>query len=78
MDKNRLRLDIKSLFFVLIGLMVFSGCATMKKEECLTADWYNIGFEDGTRGYKVSRITNHRKACSKYEIAPNLDFYLSL
>ncbi len=56
--------------------MLFSGCATMKKEECLTADWYNIGFEDGTRGYKVSRITNHRKACSKYDIAPNLDLYL--
>jgi len=48
----------------------------MKKEECLTADWYNIGFEDGTRGYKVSRITNHRKACSKYDIVPNLDLYV--
>ncbi len=66
----------KYLILSLLSIIVFTSCATMKKEECLTADWYNIGFEDGTRGYKVSRIANHRKACSKYEIAPNLDLYL--
>jgi len=74
MHKNRLNIDI--LFYLLVMLIFFSGCATMKKDECLTADWYNIGFEDGTQGYKVSRIANHRKACSKYDIAPDLDLYL--
>ncbi len=76
MDKTRIRLSTKDLFIILIAVMFFSGCATMKKEECLTADWYNIGFEDGLRGHKVSRITNHRKACSKYDIVPDLDLYL--
>ncbi len=66
----------RNLILCFVLIIFFSGCATMKKDECLTADWYNIGFEDGARGHKVSRIANHRKACSKYEIAPDLDLYL--
>ncbi len=75
-DYLKIGLHVKQLFIVSIMLMVVTSCATMKKEECLTADWYNIGFEDGAKGHKVAHITNHRKACSKYDVTPDLELYL--
>jgi hypothetical protein len=60
---------------ILAGLMVISGCATLGKDECLNADWRSIGYEDGARGYSGSHIGNHRKACAKYGVVPNLDQY---
>lgn len=31
-------------------MMLLSGCASMDKEECATADWYTVGLEDGAKG----------------------------
>lgn len=66
----------RNISIIIILVMIFTGCATLKKDECLTADWYQIGFEDGIKGYPVSRISKHRKACSKYEVTPDLQVYL--
>lgn len=63
-------IGVQALFFLL------SGCATMKKDECLTVSWYEMGFEDGIKGYATSRIAKHRKACAKYGITADLDQYL--
>ena len=60
---------------IFIGLMTMSGCATLDKNECLNADWRTIGYEDGTRGYSGAHIANHRKACAKYNVTPDLDQY---
>jgi len=62
------------LALMLIGA-VLSGCATMNKEECLTADWRAVGYEDGTRGYMASKIAEHRKACAEHGVTPDLDAY---
>jgi len=70
-----LKLNLRVFLFFLIISLSFYGCATMKKEECLTVNWYNIGYEDGVKGYKTSRITKHRKSCSKYGVIPNLQSY---
>ena len=59
------------------ALLMLSGCATLGKDECLNADWQSIGYEDGARGYKASRIGSHRKACAKHGISPNFDLYES-
>lgn len=55
--------------------LLVGGCATLDKDECVNADWQSIGYEDGARGYKTSRIANHRKACAKHGIAPDFDRY---
>ncbi|MEJ2692155.1 MAG: DUF2799 domain-containing protein [Candidatus Thiodiazotropha sp.] len=57
------------LFFVL------SGCATLDKEECQVADWRAIGYEDGANGRELSYLGNHRKACAKYSITPDMARY---
>jgi hypothetical protein len=68
-----------SIYFPLVGLVLLglavSGCATLDKNECQSADWESIGYEDGTRGYAASRIGNHRSACAKHGITPDLALY---
>lgn len=57
------------------GMLVLSGCATMSESECLTVDWQTIGFEDGVAGYSGDRIGQHRKACAKHGVSPDLVGY---
>lgn len=60
---------------MLLTLLVLSACASLSKEECLAADWYTIGVEDGSRGYAVSRIGAHRKACAEVGVQPDMARY---
>jgi len=60
-----------------IGLAFLSGCATLNKSECLTADWQIIGLEDGANGRATSYIGNHRSACAEYGVRPDLNAYLA-
>lgn len=48
-----------------LSFCVIAGCASMSTEECLTADWQAIGYEDGARGAPVSAVTHRRQACAK-------------
>lgn len=50
-------------------------CASMSKEECMTANWRNIGYEDGIAGRPEMTIQAHRKACAKIHITPDLPLY---
>ncbi len=61
--------------FLLAGVLLATGCATLGKDECLHADWRSIGYEDGARGLPGSQIGKHRKACAKHGVRPNLDLY---
>jgi hypothetical protein len=47
----------------------------MSKDECMATDWRTVGYEDGVAGYSGSRIAQHRKACAKYGVAPDLSAY---
>ncbi len=55
--------------------IALSGCATLDKNECLSANWYLIGVEDGADGERLSRIRDHREACSDYRVIPDLSDY---
>lgn len=47
----------------------------MDRDECLTVDWRTVGFEDGAAGYSGDRIGQHRKACAKHGVTPDLAAY---
>lgn len=64
-----------ALCLLITASFLLNGCATLTREECLTVDWYELGFEDGSRGYRTSRIADHRKACAEYGVATDLDRY---
>jgi hypothetical protein len=63
------------LFSSAIFFQILSGCATLVKDECLHADWFSIGYEDGAHGYHAARIENHRKACARNGVTPDFDTY---
>lgn len=60
-----------------ITLLALGACATMDRDECLTVDWRTVGFEDGVAGYSGDRIGQHRKACAKHGVTPDLAAYQS-
>ena len=58
-------------------VVLLAGCATLDREECVNADWYAIGLEDGARGRAVERLGDHRRACAKHSVTPNTERYLA-
>lgn len=60
-----------------LAVGILSGCASLSKDECNNADWFLIGFEDGSRGKTLSTIGNHRKACARVGITPEFTQYES-
>jgi uncharacterized protein DUF2799 len=60
---------------VLIAAIV-SGCASLDRSECLNANWYAIGLEDGARGRPLERLGDHRRACAEHKIAPDAERYV--
>jgi hypothetical protein len=58
-----------------VMLWACSSTATMGEKECGAIDWRAIGYEDGVAGRSGAQIGAHRRACSKYGIAPNLEAY---
>lgn len=60
---------------LLASMLLLGGCATMSESECLTVDWQTVGFEDGVAGYSGDRIGQHRKACAKHGVSPDLVGY---
>lgn len=57
------------------ALILMSGCATLSRTECLSGDWEQLGHSDGSRGYRIDRIEEHREACKEYGVAPDIARY---
>ena len=48
-----------------------STCATLNEDECLSADWYQLGQSDGGAGQPSNYLELHREACAKHGIPVN-------
>jgi hypothetical protein len=60
-----------------LAAALLAGCATLGKDECLHADWFAIGLEDGAGGKAIEHLGAHRRACAKHAVAPDADRYLA-
>jgi hypothetical protein len=63
---------VLSLILIVSSL---AACTGMSEQACLATDWRTVGFEDGTAGRPVGTISNHRQACARHGIAPDLATY---
>jgi hypothetical protein len=61
------KLVIRILFLMLLVLLQ-SGCASLSESQCLSADWRQIGEADARAGYAANRVASHNKACEKLGI----------
>jgi hypothetical protein len=53
----------------------FLGCATLSRNECLEADWFEIGYKDGSAGKPRDLFQKHVNACTKHDVTPNRQLY---
>jgi hypothetical protein len=51
------------------------GCATLSKNECLQADWFEIGRRDGTVGKPRAVFQKHYEACIKHGVKADTEGY---
>ena len=54
---------------LLLALVWLGACASLSENECRTASWERIGYDDGARGAARSRRGAHVDACLEYGIA---------
>lgn len=76
MTKNLLlhRVQVLAASIMLVAL---SACSTMSEKECLSADWYKIGYEDGKTGQQADRLERIAQDCGKVKVVPDQSQYLS-
>ena len=67
----------KGLIVILTSLVLLQGCATMDESDCLSADWNQIGFRDGSRGLETSMMDSRASDCQKHNIGIDRNRYLS-
>ena len=68
-------LGMRKYISALVVVSVLVGCASMTPEECLHADWREVGYNDALRGCPVSRLADHREACAEAAVTVDFDSY---
>lgn len=62
---------------LLIYASGFYGCATLSKNECLQADWYQLGYRDGSMGAPRSLFQQHYDACLEHGVHADRAVYFN-
>jgi hypothetical protein len=60
-----------------LAAMLLAGCETMSKEECLSADWYQVGYKAGKEGRERSHIEYVAESCAKAGVTPDRELYFA-
>lgn len=69
------RLASYCLPLLVVGALLLTGCASLSENQCRTADWESIGYQDGSNGYDAGRISRHSEACAEYGIKADREQY---
>lgn len=65
----------RKLTTTILMTCALSGCATMSPEECLRANWEEVGYNDAVEGHPVSRSSEHREACADTGVSVDFELY---
>lgn len=60
-----------------ILVVALGGCAGMGSDECRTADWRAVGYEDGVQGRSPAYFGTRRKECAEHGVTADFDAYLA-
>ncbi|MDX1341268.1 MAG: DUF2799 domain-containing protein [Reinekea sp.] len=53
---------------VVVCCLFVTGCSSLSKKDCVNADWYQMGVQDGQAGYAADRVSNYVAMCAKHDI----------
>ncbi|MEF1338715.1 DUF2799 domain-containing protein, partial [Vibrio rotiferianus] len=62
---------MKRALIPLALLTLLSGCTSMSPDECKTANWYKVGYQDGREGDNPSIINSYTEDCSEAGVTPD-------
>ncbi|MEQ8747907.1 DUF2799 domain-containing protein [Pyruvatibacter sp.] len=60
---------------VSLGAFALSACATLTAEQCTTANWQQLGYQDAVSGHTPDRLAQHFDACTEHGITPDQTLY---
>ena len=63
------------LAFTTLSATLLAGCAVMSKDDCLKADWRELGRRDASQGLTLDRFTQRADACRKNDIGADPTAY---
>lgn len=63
------------LFLMLLISGLLSGCATLSRNECLQADWYEVGRRDGSIGKPRAIFQEHVESCVEHGVKADREAY---
>lgn len=58
-----------------VFMAIFVSCATLSKNECFEADWFEVGRRDGSLGKQRSIFRDHYDACLEYQVHADRQAY---
>lgn len=68
---KRFARSVGAVTALVVSGMVLSACATLNEDECLTANWQQLGQSDGMAGRPSNYVSLHHEACSKHGVPVN-------
>jgi hypothetical protein len=68
--------SLVTLILLAAAALASTGCASLSKSECLSANWEDIGVRDGANGRAEEYLIQHSKACSKVQVTPDREAWL--
>ncbi len=71
----RYAMNRRAAWLPIACLLLGGGCATMDETQCQVTDWYQLGVEDGNKGYSTGRLDEHRSACAGVGVEPDAARY---
>lgn len=66
---------MSSRYLFLLFFILLSGCSSLSQDECIQANWTNLGFSHGEQGYTFEHGREIISACSEFGITAKLDDY---
>ena len=69
--------SLMRIFAALALCATLGGCASLSKDECLNADWQDIGVRDGANGQPEEYLIQHSTACAKVGVTPDRTRWLA-
>ncbi len=56
---------------IVLSFLFIGACASLTKDECRQANWFEIGQNDGTQGRTLAIFEDHVKSCKKASVVPD-------
>lgn len=67
--------NLMRIISIMAIMLIFAGCASVSKEDCLLTDWYEVGRMDGRQAKPRTAFQDRAKACLEHGISADRQAY---